>query len=142
MLLRCFVAFKILCFVLGPVDANGKDFIETEPDARHWEVLAAQMGLKLDSKSVRTPGVKKGVQVSGHEVELSCSGRLEIQFAAKEVARQMANPCASGWESLKRVVRYLLGKPRAVVRYYRQDAPKFLDICSDSNFAGCLKSRR
>eukprot|EP00971_Amphidinium_carterae_P339787 6477774-Amphidinium_carterae.1 len=30
--------------------------------------------------------------------------RLEIQFAAKEVARQMANPCVSGWESLKRVV--------------------------------------
>eukprot|EP00971_Amphidinium_carterae_P225150 4466216-Amphidinium_carterae.1 len=68
--------------------------------------------------------------------------RVDVQFASKEIARQMSNPCVSGWEALKRAVRYLLGTRRVALRFPRQETVKFIDSYSDSNFAGCLKTRR
>ena len=43
---------------------------------------------------------------------------------------------------LKRLVRYLVGRPRAVMRFEWQDMPEILDVYSDANWAGCKVSRK
>ena len=54
--------------------------------------------------------------------------RIEFQFASKEFARSMAEPTTADVEALKRCIRFLLTKQ--------------ITCCSDSNFAGCLQSRK
>ena len=43
---------------------------------------------------------------------------------------------------MKKCARYLKGKPRQVQRYPMQERPKQLTAYSDSDFAGCLQSRK
>ena len=45
--------------------------------------------------------------------------RIDIQFAAKEICRSMAFPTSLSWRALKRLSRYLSGKPRLVYVYRR-----------------------
>ncbi len=40
--------------------------------------------------------------------------RPDLQFAAREVCRDMATPSSSSWGRLKRLARYLLGHPRLI----------------------------
>ena len=40
--------------------------------------------------------------------------RSDIMFASKDCSRRMSAPRNGDWEALKRVVRYLLGKPQLV----------------------------
>ena len=54
----------------------------------------------------------------------------------------MSEPCEAGWEKLKRLGRYLVGVPRLVQRMERQEAPRFVLAMSDSDHAGCLRTRR
>ena len=54
----------------------------------------------------------------------------------------MSSPRNGDWVALKRVVRYLLGKPRLVWRFVWQEKPKFLSAFSDSNWAGCHDTRK
>ena len=68
--------------------------------------------------------------------------RPDILFASKECSRRMSSPRNGDWEAVKRVVRYLLGKPRLIWRFVWQEAPKFLSAFSDSNWAGCHDTRK
>ena len=69
--------------------------------------------------------------------------RLDVRFAAcKEIARLMSEPCGAGWEKLKRLGRYLAGVLRLVQRMERQDHPSCVLALSDSDHAGCLRTRR
>ena len=68
--------------------------------------------------------------------------RPDILFASKECSRRMSAPRNGDWTALKRVVRYLIGRPRLVWKFVWQDAPKFLSAFSDSNWAGCHDTRK
>ncbi len=54
----------------------------------------------------------------------------------------MSQPCELGITMLKRLTRYLAGVPRLVQRFERQRPPGFLIGYSDSDHAGCLRTRR
>ena len=54
----------------------------------------------------------------------------------------MSAPRNGDWAAVKRVVRYLMGKPRLVWRFAGQAEPKFLSAFSDSNWAGCHDTRK
>ena len=54
----------------------------------------------------------------------------------------MSSPRNGDWAALKRVVRYLLGKPRLVWKFKWQEPPKFVSAFSDSNWAGCHDTRK
>ena len=54
----------------------------------------------------------------------------------------MASPRNGDWVALKRVFRYLLGKPRFVWRFVWQDKPKFLRAFRDSTWAGWHDTRK
>ena len=43
--------------------------------------------------------------------------RPDVAYAVKELARSMSAPTRGCWDRLKRVGRYLLNKPRAVIVY-------------------------
>ena len=69
--------------------------------------------------------------------------RIELQFASKELARSMAEPTTADVEALKRCIRFLLKYPRCIQSFERQEiVPKQITCYSDSNFAGCLQSRK
>ena len=68
--------------------------------------------------------------------------RPDILYASKECSRRMSSPRNGDWAALKRVVRYLVGRPRLVWRFVWQEPPKFLSVFSDSNWAGCHDTRK
>ena len=139
--------------------------LEYEADPKHARTLLKNWDLEA-SRSVSTPGVgedvaKRHYQEEGgegeeqlHSVEakryraaaalLNYLGqdRIDLSFAAKELARHMANPLSSHVVALKRVIRYLRGCPRAVQIFPWQEPPTEIVCQVDSDWAGCTKTRR
>eukprot|EP00971_Amphidinium_carterae_P305244 6065725-Amphidinium_carterae.1 len=68
--------------------------------------------------------------------------RPDVSFAAKEAARRMSTPNERGLEMTKRIVRYLHKHPRVVQRMVEQRPPEVLDVFSDANYGGCLRTRK
>ena len=66
----------------------------------------------------------------------------ELQFAVKELARRMQQPNTKNMQALKRLVRFLKGSPRCLVVCNRQAEQPIVDVFSDSDWAGCAKTRR
>ena len=54
----------------------------------------------------------------------------------------MSRPTARAWEMLKRIARYLKGKPRLIWKYDWQGETEVFDITSDANWAGCKRGRK
>jgi len=70
--------------------------------------------------------------------------RPEILFATKECMRAMAAPTEADEAKLKRLLRYLKGRPREAIRMKR-GRNSMLDrilVYVDADFAGCQKTRR
>ena len=69
--------------------------------------------------------------------------RQDLQFAAKELCRMMARRTAGCWAKLKRLARYLVHFPRLTLRFKdTRILPTELWVYSDSDWAGCLRTRR
>ena len=68
--------------------------------------------------------------------------RCDIQYATKEVMRHMSNPRESHWEKLKRLVRYLKGRPRYVILYRRQSNVHSVNCFTDSVWTGDKVTRK
>ena len=114
--------------------------IHYEADPRHVEIVLKELGLE-NSKEVCSPGTKEeGKTKEEHKEALDATrasayrgivarlnylsaDRADISFAVKEVARSMSAPTKGSWEQLKRLGRYLVGRPRAVMHYKWQDTP-------------------
>ena len=67
--------------------------------------------------------------------------RIDINFAGKEICRYMSKPGGVSWRALKRLARYLNGKPRLVYNYPLQKAHK-IDVYTDTDWAGCARTRK
>ena len=65
-----------------------------------------------------------------------------IAYAAKELSRKMANPEIGDEIKVKRVLRYLAGCPRTVYWYPWQYEVQRVVTYTDSDWAGCLRTRR
>ena len=68
--------------------------------------------------------------------------RPDIQFCSKDISRCMASPVKGDWGKLKKLGRYLIHRPRVAHMYFWQSKPVGFTIYVDSNWAGCLKTRR
>ena len=64
----------------------------------------------------------------------------DIQYPAKELSKEMANPKISGWRRLKKTVRYLLGREAVVWRYAWQDEVDNLVGKTDSDWGETRRS--
>ena len=133
--------------------------VEYEADPRHQEIIIKT--LKLESaKAVSTPMVKMKAQdyqvgselLKKDEIRLYRSvtmraqylaqDRPDLQFSVKERARRMKAPMARDLVALKRVGRYLRGRPRLVQVFPFQSRPKELVCYCDTDHAGCLETRK
>ena len=157
---------------LGPGEKDGKEGkvlnrivrwtkwgIEYEADPRQGEKFIASLGLDGPGvKSVSTPGTKIGqdaldadkpLEERKHTLFRAVAARgnyigpdrPDVQYSAKEVCRWMSAPTELGGTALKRLGRYLVGHKRLVFEYPWQEASGF-DIYSDTDWAGCLKTRK
>ena len=68
--------------------------------------------------------------------------RIDIQYAVKELSRAMSVPTVGDWKDLKRLGRYLVGKPRVVTIYPWQEEVRGFTGYSDSDWAGCKKTAK
>ena len=111
--------------------------IQYEADQRHAEIIVEAAGLS-DAKSVSTPGVKSDpseysestisdeptkFRAIAARANYLAQDRVDIQFAAKEISRKMANPEVADWVQMMRLGRYLKGEPR-VVQTFRSKNPR------------------
>jgi len=132
--------------------------VEYEADQRHAESIVKEMNM-TDAKSLSAPGSDepylsdtKDKLLNSHyetiyrsivaKANYLAADRPDIQFAVKECAKHMSNPTEESWIKLKKLARYLKGKPRSVTKYYWQEATSKLTIFSDANYAGDKKSRK
>lgn len=126
-----------------------------EADPRHVQILLRELGV-AGAKPVSSPGV---AQQSFENKELSAEDtkmyrsltmraaylsmdRPDIIYSVKEAARDMSRPTESSWLKLKRLARYLIGKPRLVWTFTDQNWVGKFVIKSDSDDAGCKETRK
>jgi hypothetical protein len=132
--------------------------IEVEADPRQAERLIAQMGM-IGAKAVGTPGVKPTTpELEADEVIEDSRGKVhqagsarsnyvgvdrpETQFATKECCRQMARPTELSLKALKRIARFMVGRPRLVMKMKFEEESKCVDVYVDSDYAGCPRTRK
>ncbi|CAK0840427.1 unnamed protein product, partial [Prorocentrum cordatum] len=131
--------------------------VELEADSRHALIMMQQLNLWRGSKALSTPGVEaksvdRGRVLEGEEAtryrslvmraSFLSEDRPDIKHAVTEAAKCMHEPCEHGMELVKRIARYLLGRPGLVQRFRRQRWSGVLKGFSDSDFAGCLETRK
>ena len=135
--------------------------IEIEGDNKHVKVLLEEWNMST-SKPVTTPGtseekdgdknIEEDELLVGDEatfyrraaarLNYMALDRMDLSFAAKEIARTMATPNRKDIPKIKRVIRYLRGTPSAKLIYRWQDCPSEILVYSDSDWAGCQKTRK
>ncbi len=130
--------------------------IQYEADPRHVEILVSSLGME-NANSVSSPGKDDDDYNEGEENIVGSStefralaaranylaqDRPDIQFATKEVCRSMANPQLGDWQKLKRLVRYLKGKPRVIYNMHWQKQWANMEVYSDANWANCKTTRK
>jgi len=107
--------------------------------------------------AVKTPGAKEEIvldsePLSEEEVKVFRSGaaranylgmdRPDIAFSTKELCRRMAAPTQKDMSALRRVARFLAAEPRVVYKYAWQQQASKLMVYVDTDFAGCLQTRK
>ena len=127
---------------------------EYEADQRHAEFVINALNLQ-EAKPVSTPQeAQKPSKVTEEAQKLSqekateyrslaaranylAVDRIDIQYAVKEICRNMSDPTVGDRRKLKRLARYLKAKPRLVSEYTWQERVIDMDGYTDSDWAGC-----
>ena len=68
--------------------------------------------------------------------------RPDIAYSVKEAARAMSAPRESHMTKIKKLGRYLKGKPRLICKFRWQDEPDTLTTFTDSDWAGCKSTAK
>ena len=98
-------------------DREGGDSVMTPADARKYRAIVARLNY-------------------------IASDRVDLQFAVKEAARNMSCPKAEDWHALKRIGKYLKGRPRLVMKFGWQAQIVTAVTYTDSDWAGCAKTAK
>ena len=160
--------------VMGPDDHDEKevtvlgrrvrwmpDEIQYEADEKYAKTICEQMGIGENSKGLDWPVVKESGGTDEEEEEMGSEearrfrglaatanflsqDRYDVQFACKEICRNMARPKVSDWGKVKRLARYLRKYPRLIWKFKEVEEHEVISIrvMSDSDWAGCLRSRK
>ncbi len=131
--------------------------LEYVADPRQAEQLCKDLDL-VGAKSLGTPGCRASTEQLSTDRPLDearqtpfravaaranylAADRPECQFSAKEVCRWMAEPTEVSLAALKRLGRYIEGRRRLVYTYPWQ-AAGHIDAYSDTDWAGCPRTRK
>ena len=142
-------------------DALGQ-LIDLIPDGRHAELIIKETGCTDKTKSVSTPNIKEKDHVVLARVQASrldaqgatsfrscvmrasdlAQDRMGLCETAKGFAQRMKAPTFEDLVPLKWLARCLVGRPRARLRYRRQNMPKRGRVFVDSDYAADLITRK
>ena len=131
---------------------------------KHWKLLSERFGLHGNAKAlslngdwgdwVSTAGEDKDTDVFTDEAKefRAAVARFnylgqdspDVQFPAKVLSSEMANPTTASWERLKKVVRFLVGRNRVVWRFPWQSVEEAaqLKVITDAVWCGDKRSRK
>ena len=150
---------------LGRTIRREEDGFTWEADTKHVRILLEESGME-DCKSLSLPLARedeqlnddnKGPQQEEKEMDVNhakkfrrAAARLnylaldrpDIAVAVNRLARCMAKPLVQDELALKRVLRYLKGRPRCQITFRTQDPVTKLVALSDSDWAGCRRTRK
>ena len=68
--------------------------------------------------------------------------RPDISYATKELCKHVSQPTSDAVRALKRLVKYLVGKPRVVWKFSLQKPEDIITFYVDTDFAGYYETRR
>ena len=145
--------------VLNRIVTWEKNGVGYEADPRHVEVILEQLQL-TNCTPVGTPGTStEGKTQADHGTPLDLQqesryralvaranylspDRADIAFAVKELAKSMSNPTNGDSARLKRLGRYLAGKPRLQLMFNWQEAQQTVIGYTDADWAGSKETRK
>ena len=81
-------------------------------------------------------------QRSAAKIKYLAQDRPDLVYASKELSRTMSCPIIGDEIRIERVVSYLRGNPWWIVQYNWQNPIRLLDIYTDSDWGGCLRTRK
>ena len=97
---------------------------------------------EMDEDCELSSGLETKYRALAARANYLSSDRADIAFASKEACRHMSRPTAAGKNLLRRLARYLIDHPRSVmVIPWGCDVSK-LEVFSDTDWAGCLRTRK
>ena len=144
------------------VDQTGQ-YLDIEPDLRHnAPLIISDSGCNTNTEAVSTPrgvitgqtGVRRKTESDSEErlsntIQSACmrlsylaQDRVDLAETAKHLAQRMSEPREFDFIPLKRAARYLVGKPKAALRFRRQQHVDKITVFVDSDFAGDPVSRK
>ena len=135
--------------------------MELEADPKHARSIIEQLGLR-EAKVAATPAVKMTQEDAREQLEAEplpaadatryrsvvmraaymAQDRPDLAEAVKSLSRRMVAPTPGDMVRLKRLGRYVLGRPAASLEFRCQQLPGHILIEVDSDFAGDLLTRR
>ena len=145
--------------VLNRIVSCNDDGWSIEADPRHAELVVEQLGVE-GARAVASAGVdgadeedtEDDVDIVGADltrfrgVAARCNylsfDRPDAQYATKEICREMSKPTTGSLRRLRRIGCYFKGVKRLVWDYKMQDEVETLDVYTDSDWAGCRRSRK
>ena len=130
------------------VDETGQ-YLDIELDLRHAPLIISESGCNTNTKAVSTPREKlqDKLELDGRRracMRLSylAQDRLDLAETAKHLAQRLSEPREFDFVPLKRAARYLVGKPKAALRFRRQKHVDKITVFVDSDFAGDPVSKK
>jgi hypothetical protein len=143
--------------VLGRIVRCTPEGFEYEADPKHRAKVMDALGFDHNTKGLSVNGRVEEPTEGEAELEAgevtsfrALAARMnylaqdspDLQFAAKEVCRDMARPSRSSWRKLKVLARFLLERETVIWKFAWQEGEPELTLYSDSDWAGCRRTRR
>ena len=142
---------------LGRRVRHTEDGYEWSADPKHKDILLDEWNMK-ESNSVAVPTISedksteemnpmtladaKKFRRAAARLNYMALDRPDLAVAANLLSRSMVQPREGDDKKLKRVLRYLQGQPECVLLFPWQENPTELVVTTDSDWAGCKRTRR
>ncbi len=68
--------------------------------------------------------------------------RPDLSFASRVASSHMSSPKEGYDQVIKRIIRYLKGKPRVAIRYQFQEESEGMIVYTDPDWAGYIETRK
>jgi hypothetical protein len=144
--------------ILNRIVRWADDGLRYEADPRHAEIVVRGLGAVravsspgTPSRDMHPPAGDQALSVPEDLARLFRSyaaranylamDRADLAQATKELCRRMREPTWADVSALRRLAAYLAGSPRLVYEYLWQ-APADIQVFADTDYAGCVATRR
>ena len=116
------------------LEFDGESKAEAETPGIKPELVSTEIAMSAGDASRFRRGAAKLNYLS--------QDRIDMAYCSKEISRRMAAPCVGDEALIVLAVRYLRRYPQWVTTYRWQDPPQNLSAFTDSDWGGCLRTRR